>query len=73
MCAGCRLLFRRAQVDDNDPRELKAQQLMKPATESAWLKSRYSTGSGGECVEAAVRLATVHVRDSKDTTRPYSP
>ncbi|MCF4135684.1 DUF397 domain-containing protein [Streptomyces sp. Tue 6430] len=35
----------------------------------AWFKSSYSAGDGGECVEVAVRPATVHVRDSKDTTR----
>ncbi|MFF8845810.1 DUF397 domain-containing protein [Streptomyces sp. NPDC015127] len=32
-------------------------------------KSSYSSGEG-ECVEVAVTPATVHVRDSKDTTRP---
>ncbi|MZE68078.1 DUF397 domain-containing protein [Streptomyces sp. SID5789] len=48
---------------------MKAQQLIKPVPDSAWFKSSYSTGSGGECIEAAVRPATVHVRDSKDTTR----
>ncbi|GAA2256989.1 MULTISPECIES: DUF397 domain-containing protein [Streptomyces] len=37
--------------------------------ESAWVKSSYSSGAGGECVEVAARPATVHVRDSKDTTR----
>ncbi|QYX80542.1 DUF397 domain-containing protein [Streptomyces akebiae] len=35
----------------------------------AWFKSSYSAGDGGECVEVAVRPASVHVRDSKDTTR----
>ncbi|MEH0579656.1 DUF397 domain-containing protein [Streptomyces sp. B21-108] len=48
---------------------MNAQQLIKPAPESAWFKSSYSTGSGGECVEVATRPARVHVRDSKDTTR----
>ncbi|MBH5128847.1 DUF397 domain-containing protein [Streptomyces salinarius] len=37
--------------------------------ESAWIKSSYSSGAGGECVEVAARPATVHVRDSKDTAR----
>jgi hypothetical protein len=37
--------------------------------ESAWIKSSYSSGAGGECVEVATRPAKVHVRDSKDTTR----
>ncbi|KRD00686.1 MULTISPECIES: DUF397 domain-containing protein [Streptomyces] len=35
----------------------------------AWFKSSYSAGNGGECVEVAARPGTVHVRDSKDTTR----
>ncbi|MEU8558392.1 MULTISPECIES: DUF397 domain-containing protein [Streptomyces] len=35
----------------------------------AWVKSSYSTGSGGECVEVAVCPDTVHVRDSKDIAR----
>lgn len=34
-----------------------------------WRKSSYSSEEGGECIEVAVRPATVHVRDSKDTTR----
>ncbi|MEU5510473.1 DUF397 domain-containing protein [Streptomyces fungicidicus] len=38
-------------------------------SESAWVKSSYSSGAGGECIEVAVRPTTVHVRDSKDTTR----
>lgn len=41
----------------------------QPVPESAWFKSSYSSGAGGECVEAAVRPGRVHVRDSKDTTR----
>ncbi|MEG3626422.1 DUF397 domain-containing protein [Streptomyces poriticola] len=36
----------------------------------AWFKSSYSAGDGGECVEVAARPGKVHVRDSKDTTRP---
>ncbi|MEW2491308.1 DUF397 domain-containing protein [Streptomyces sp. NPDC048411] len=38
--------------------------------ESAWFKSSYSSGAGGECVEVATRTNTVHVRDSKDKTGP---
>ncbi|GAA2925911.1 DUF397 domain-containing protein [Streptomyces argenteolus] len=38
--------------------------------ESAWSRSSYSTGSGGECVEVAACPGTVHVRDSKDTAGP---
>ncbi|MEV6572221.1 DUF397 domain-containing protein [Streptomyces sp. NPDC051577] len=33
--------------------------------ESAWFKSSYSGGGGGECVEVATASGTVHVRDSK--------
>jgi hypothetical protein len=33
--------------------------------ESAWFKSSYSSGEGGECVEIAAHAATVLVRDSK--------
>ncbi|MBW8735948.1 MAG: DUF397 domain-containing protein [Streptomyces turgidiscabies] len=35
----------------------------------AWFKSSYSAGDGGQCVEVAAGIGTVHVRDSKDTTR----
>ncbi|MGY5121057.1 DUF397 domain-containing protein [Streptomyces sp. 900105755] len=41
----------------------------QPVPEAAWFKSSYSSGAGGECVEVAARPGTVHVRDSKDTTR----
>ncbi|MCH0563488.1 MULTISPECIES: DUF397 domain-containing protein [unclassified Streptomyces] len=33
--------------------------------EAAWIKSSYSTGNGGECVEVAAARETVLVRDSK--------
>lgn len=33
--------------------------------ESAWFKSSYSSGEGGECVEVAAHAAAVLVRDSK--------
>ncbi|MFF5584461.1 DUF397 domain-containing protein [Streptomyces hygroscopicus] len=35
-----------------------------------WRKSSHSTGNGGECVEVASCPHAVHVRDSKDITRP---
>jgi hypothetical protein len=35
-----------------------------------WYKSAYSGGAGGECLEVADRSHTVHVRDSKDMSRP---
>ncbi|MEU2620830.1 DUF397 domain-containing protein [Streptomyces sp. NPDC007157] len=34
------------------------------------MKSTYSSGEGGDCVEVATDAHTVHVRDSKDTARP---
>ncbi|MFJ2744197.1 DUF397 domain-containing protein [Streptomyces sp. NPDC087440] len=34
-----------------------------------WIKSSYS-GSQGECVEVAACPTAIHVRDSKDVTRP---
>ncbi|MEU9363529.1 DUF397 domain-containing protein [Streptomyces avermitilis] len=38
--------------------------------ERTWRKSSYSSGEGGQCVEVATALHTVHVRDSKDIARP---
>ncbi|MCX5375849.1 DUF397 domain-containing protein [Streptomyces sp. NBC_00091] len=38
--------------------------------ESAWFKSSYSGGGGGECVEVATTCDSVHVRDSKDLAGP---
>ncbi|MGW0753545.1 DUF397 domain-containing protein [Streptomyces sp. NPDC002587] len=35
-----------------------------------WNKSTHSGGDGGDCVEVATCPSAVHVRDSKDTTRP---
>ncbi|MEU4108041.1 DUF397 domain-containing protein [Streptomyces sp. NPDC027717] len=35
-----------------------------------WLKSSYSGGDGGECVEVAAGCAAVHVRDSKESSGP---
>jgi hypothetical protein len=35
------------------------------APESAWYRSSYSTGNGGECVEVAALPGAVLVRDSK--------
>ncbi|MEU1215427.1 DUF397 domain-containing protein [Streptomyces sp. NPDC005790] len=39
-------------------------------TELAWFKSSYSGSSGDDCVEVAVTEQVIHVRDSKDVTRP---
>ncbi|KOU21153.1 toxin-antitoxin system toxin subunit [Streptomyces sp. WM6372] len=35
-----------------------------------WGKSSHSGGDGGQCVEVAGCASAVHVRDSKDVTRP---
>ncbi|WP_282700308.1 DUF397 domain-containing protein [Streptomyces sp. CC219B] len=40
------------------------------ATELAWFKSSYSGSSGDSCVEIAIAEHAVHVRDSKDVSRP---
>jgi hypothetical protein len=39
-------------------------------SESAWFKSSYSSGGGGECVEVAAAVDAVHIRDSKVRTGP---
>ncbi|WP_217185371.1 DUF397 domain-containing protein [Streptomyces sp. AC495_CC817] len=39
--------------------------------ELAWFKASYSTDQGDSCIEVAPIPTTVHVRDSKDTTRPH--
>ncbi|MEU3729205.1 DUF397 domain-containing protein [Streptomyces sp. NPDC033538] len=35
-----------------------------------WLKSSYSGAEGGDCVEVAADMRTVHIRDSKATAGP---
>ncbi|MEE1831995.1 DUF397 domain-containing protein [Streptomyces sp. SP17KL33] len=40
-------------------------------TELAWFKSSYSGSAGDDCVEVAVTEQVIHVRDSKDVTRPH--
>nr|WSW67195.1 DUF397 domain-containing protein [Streptomyces sp. NBC_00995] len=39
-------------------------------TELDWFRSSYSGGDGDNCVEVALHPRAVHVRDSKDITRP---
>lgn len=39
-------------------------------TELVWFKSSYSGSAGDDCVEVAVTEQAIHVRDSKDATRP---
>ena len=36
-----------------------------------WCKSSYSSAQGDNCVEVAVAEQAIHVRDSKDVTRPH--
>ncbi|MFD0367423.1 DUF397 domain-containing protein [Streptomyces sp. NPDC059071] len=41
------------------------------ATEPAWFKSSYSSGSEGDsCIEVATTPDTIHIRDSKCTDGP---
>jgi hypothetical protein len=35
-----------------------------------WFKSSYSSAQGDSCVEVAVTEQAIHIRDSKDVTRP---
>ncbi|QKW06687.1 DUF397 domain-containing protein [Streptomyces sp. NA04227] len=37
--------------------------------ELAWFKSSHSGTQGDNCIEVALTEHTIHVRDSKDTTR----
>lgn len=39
-------------------------------SESAWFKSSYSSGGGGECIEVAAAMDAVHIRDSKARSGP---
>lgn len=39
-------------------------------SELAWFKSSYSGTQGDSCVEVAVTEQAVHIRDSKDVSRP---
>ncbi|MFE9347170.1 DUF397 domain-containing protein [Streptomyces olivaceus] len=39
-------------------------------TEPIWLKSTYSGGGGGNCIEVAACAEAVLVRDSKNTDKP---
>ncbi|WP_369225425.1 DUF397 domain-containing protein [Streptomyces sp. R39] len=36
----------------------------------AWFKSSYSGSQGDSCVEVAITEQAVHIRDSKDVSRP---
>jgi hypothetical protein len=40
------------------------------SAELVWVKSSYSAGDGGQCVEVARTAGAVHIRDSKRTPGP---
>jgi hypothetical protein len=40
-------------------------------SELDWFKSSYSSAQGDSCVEVAVTEQAIHVRDSKDASRPH--
>ena len=40
------------------------------AAELTWMKSSYSAGDGGQCVEVAAADTAVHIRDSKQAGGP---
>lgn len=44
---------------------MNAEDAMRGEAKLSWRTSSYSTGSGGECVEVALKADGVHVRDSK--------
>ncbi|MBL1099660.1 DUF397 domain-containing protein [Streptomyces coffeae] len=39
---------------------------MSTSERDDWFKSSYSGSGGGNCIEVAIRAASVHIRDSKD-------
>ncbi|GAA2399321.1 DUF397 domain-containing protein [Streptomyces glaucosporus] len=43
---------------------------MSGTTDLDWFKSSYSSAQGDSCIEVAVTEQVVHVRDSKDVSRP---
>jgi hypothetical protein len=49
---------------------MKVEESVSHVPESAWFKSSYSSGEGGQCVEVADCPGTVRVRDSKDKKGP---
>ncbi|MFB6477986.1 DUF397 domain-containing protein [Streptomyces virginiae] len=44
---------------------------MSTVTDLDWFKSSYSSAQGDSCVEVALAEQVIHVRDSKDMTRPH--
>lgn len=49
---------------------MSVEEPVRAVPESAWFKSSYSSGEGGECLEVADCFGAVYVRDSKDTAGP---
>lgn len=45
---------------------MNVEESVRIVPESAWFKSSYSSGEGGECVEVANAVGSTHVRDSKN-------
>ncbi|WP_326768334.1 DUF397 domain-containing protein [Streptomyces sp. NBC_01591] len=45
---------------------MNVEESVRAVPESAWFKSSYSSGEGGECVEVANVVGSTHVRDSKN-------
>ncbi|MEW5627266.1 DUF397 domain-containing protein [Streptomyces hydrogenans] len=45
---------------------MNVEESVRAVPESAWFKSSYSSGEGGECVEVANAANSTHVRDSKN-------
>ncbi|MFJ8881990.1 DUF397 domain-containing protein [Streptomyces sp. NPDC102402] len=45
---------------------MSVEESVRIVPESAWFKSSYSSGEGGECVEVAQVVGSTHVRDSKN-------
>ncbi|MEU6733855.1 DUF397 domain-containing protein [Streptomyces physcomitrii] len=43
---------------------------MSSSSELSWFKSSYSGTQGDNCIEVAIAREAIHIRDSKDTTRP---
>ncbi|MEU8709683.1 DUF397 domain-containing protein [Streptomyces sp. NPDC048565] len=49
---------------------MNVEEPVPPLPDSAWHKSSYSSGEGGQCIEVATSPSIVHVRDSKARTGP---
>ncbi|MDI3418692.1 DUF397 domain-containing protein [Streptomyces luteolus] len=49
---------------------MNAEPFPSAASELTWRKSSYSGAEGGECVEVATTVGTVHIRDSKRALGP---